>query len=135
MVHIESFDSPEDMSEFIATLDPRLHPAQRALTFGQPWVHFIDAKAGLIGYGRVLPEDAQNEDMLTDGMLRSEIWTSEDPWPLETYAWRGGVWPIEERLFDALKAADWNMHDLDVGMQLLLSIAHAQWVAHQRSTR
>lgn len=151
MVHVQSFDSAEEMFAAMAQAtedaNARLAPHQRDLTFGSYWVRFYDVTERIIEFGRVFtldeipfePEDGypvevQRQEMIENterGYLYSEANSILGTENGDTH--RYNAWPIEQRLFDMAKAVDWKIDDLDDTGKLLLEIAYAGFRAHMRS--
>lgn len=147
-----TFDSTEEMIEFLRERAAEAHAgmadAQRGITFGDKWIRYIGE--GQAEFGHVLPI----ETIAMNGLESGESWADvveyvahvgnrfsqgfltgiassalDDEEHGETH--KHSVWPIEDRLYDAAKAVDWDVTRLDEAMRLLVRIAFAQQHAHE----
>ena len=142
MSDIRVFDSMEEMHEWMArqteAANDNLHPVQRDLTWGSYWVRFVDVRARIVEFGRVLTHEEAAErwgeepgldENMERGYLYSEAHSLMGSDIGDTHRWN--AWPIEERLFEAAKAVDWQIDRLDEAMKLLLEIAFRQRRVHE----
>lgn len=154
MVHVEAFNSTEEMVEYLRanskTALDGLHPVQAALTYGDHWVQFYDLDKRIIIFGRVVPleEVALNElhdgadwdstlatvmtfdGNLSNGMMYAESFSIEEVVGSYGNTHKAHAWPIEERLFDMAKEVEWDITKFDDTARVLLNIAFAGMKAH-----
>lgn len=128
-IHIESFDSPEEMAAWLAGIEKEreqvqqrtLAPEQTALTFGSHAIRFWD---GLTIFVEVptLEEQAKIEDPeVVDEVRRKEqqenmLWIkgySVDCIDGE-FGWnhRSVMWPITKDTFDSARSVHWDLDRL-----------------------
>lgn len=153
MVHIRSFDTPEEMQEYLRAAESKahegLHLAQRDISYGDYWVRFVDLDNRVIEFGRVhtLEEIASNlmgtddvthedaelhlatiETNLERGYMFGE---AHSPLGSETgLTHKAHVWPIEERLFNMAAEADWHIDRLPDSGRILLTEAFEAMRGH-----
>lgn len=145
-----TFDSHDDMTKYLTKIRQAakegLHPEQARLTYGDHWVEFVDVGARIVIFGRVHTLDevrdsehpdyvddivATTETDLVDGMMYGRAYSRLEPFGELGYTHKANAWPIEGRLFDAAKAAEWDIDALDEAGKVLLQIAYAAWRAHR----
>lgn len=154
MVHIETYDSPEEMREALrqraAHALAGLHSAQAALTFGDTWVRFVDIDNRLIEFGRIATENeirvsemragAQAEDAegvvetaraeLDEGYMYGIAYSLLNTGGEWGTTHKAHVWPIEDRLFRMAEEVEWKIDHLDDAGRILLELAFRQQRAH-----
>src|SRR5690349_13644211 len=154
---VMGFSSFEEMQEYMRKAAQQanegLHPQQRAIAYGDHWVQFADMGELIVIFGRVhtLEEIRQGEQRsgatpseadevaastaadLDQGYMFGTAYSVIEPTGELGTTHKASVWPIEERLFNAARQAEWNISELDEASKVLLTIAHAAFVAHKRS--
>lgn len=150
-MHIETFDSHEEMVTFLAERAREAHDglavAQQGLTWGSTWVQFYDVKRRHVVFGRVstyeevylaeseFPELVllDTERRLADGLMYGHAADKFNIAGEFGHTHKAHAWPIEDHVYAAAKAVDWDIDRLEVGHQLALNIAFVQWRDHVRS--
>lgn len=94
------------------------HPVQLALKPGDHWVSFEVLDQGVVIWGQV--------DEVKDEYLASTAYWTELPGGRREIVLRPRVWPIEERLFEMAREANWNHNRLEEIGRFLLNLAFAQ---------
>lgn len=149
-MEIHTFDSPEAMQNALAEMREKakagLHAEQDRITFDDCWVEFLDIGARLIIFGRVHTLDEvrkgeEEEDVdeivemttrdLESGLMYGVAYSIHEPTGELGYTHKANVWPIERRLLDMAREAEWRVDDLDETGRLLLEIAYSAYRAHR----
>jgi hypothetical protein len=155
VVHVESFDSTEEMVEALreraAHALAGLAPQQQTLTWGDHWVQFHDIENGGLVWGQVMTREdiARGElasdatwdevvravDKITDGLTSGYMYgRAHDRHNVEGdlgTTHKAHVWPIEERLFEAAREVDFDHRKIeDLAMRLLLDVAFRSMRVH-----
>lgn len=154
-MEIKTFSSHEEMSEWLKERAEAAHAglakAQADLTWGDHWVQFHDVNAAHIIWGKVSTREevalgellsrsdwdevvatvARTEASLEQGFMYGRAYDRYGPEGELGTTHKAHVWPIEERLFDAAKAAGWDHRNIeDEAMRFLLDLAYRQMRAH-----
>lgn len=154
-MEVHTFDSPEAMVEFMRNrteaANAMLAVAQRNLTWGSHWVQFYDIANHHLAWGRISTREEIIEREQAAGMTQVE--TAALIEHTESLLERGymygiaydrfnaegeygqthksQVWPVEARLFDAMRACGWDHRLLtSEDMRFLLDLAYRQMRAH-----
>jgi hypothetical protein len=151
VVHVIPFDSHEAMIEHLrranASLMADLAPAQQALTFGDHWVQFVDVAEKHFIFGQVYTlaetkrleleagateaEAAQVVEQtvsdLAHGLMYGIAYDHLNPQGEAGHTHLASAWPIEDHIFEAAQAADWQWDRLELGHRLALNIAFIQY--------
>jgi len=149
MVHVENFDTPEQMEARLATLretaNASLHPAQSALTYGDHWLRIADRKDNLVEFGYVLTHEeiVKSETdagtsmyetaqvigyvdlALEQGFLYGIARSRDNPEGEYGSTHKAHVWPIEPRLYEAAGTFGYDVTEFDEVASVLLQIALA----------
>jgi hypothetical protein len=159
---IVGFDSIQDAFDYMrkseTAANAGLHEKQKALTWGQYWVRFWDVASKTLIFGKVMTVEefaqaeaeaaAASKDPMALGEMEHEVaalrqrhgrgylfgycWSTIEPNGELGDTHQANVWPISEELFEAAKAANWVIDDLDQTAKVRLSNAYLEWGAHQR---
>lgn len=146
MTHFKGFESFDEMQQWMARqtelANDNLHPVQRELTWGSYWVNFALLSDRIVVFGRVDPlpeaddvetlaENQRIEAELERGYMFGRAYSMMSPEGELGDTHRFSVWPIEARLFEMAKAAQWDIDRLEPPGRALLEIAFAGWRAQQ----
>ena len=158
-MHVESFDSPEQMREYLRTAAEEahnsLHPAQRAITHGDTWVRFVDIANRVIEFGRVATlEEVEREaveagathDEAHEQMQRAEMAVANHYLYGKAYSryntpgeWghthKAHVWPCDPSLFVEASQVQWQIEMLPPSAKVNLEIAFRAMRGHVRGNR
>lgn len=128
-VHIESFDSPEEMADWLAEMQKTkgmvqqrvLAPEQEAITFGSHAIRFWDNLVIFVEVPTLEQQSAIEEAEVVDHIKAKEsrentLWIkgySVDCGDGE-YGWdhRSTLWPITEETFNRARAVHWSIDRL-----------------------
>jgi hypothetical protein len=128
-IHIESFDSPEEMSDWLAEMNKTravvqqrtLAPEQEAITFGSYAVRFWEE---LVIFCEIptLEEQAKVEDVEVIDLIREKEAQENMLWVKGYstvcvdgefgYNHRSVMWPITKDTFDRARAVSWSIDRL-----------------------
>lgn len=149
MVHIETFDTPEQMEARLADLreaaNRDLHPAQQAMTYGEHWLRIAEPTTNLVEFGYVFtPEEIRTiereygstpaeadaavryaEEARGLGFLFGIAHSRDNPTGAYGNVHKASIWPIEPRLFQAAARFDYDIEQFDEVASVLLQIALA----------
>jgi hypothetical protein len=144
------------MAQASLTAFENLHPAQQALTFGSTWVRFVDVRNKIIEFGIVTSlaaidrasEESESMNMEEKREARAEIINGIEVGYLYGWAYsrleprgvlgvthKSYVWPIEEHVLHAARAARWQYDNMSLAARINLEAARRGQLQHMRSRR
>jgi hypothetical protein len=148
---VMSFDSWSEMQEKLGKMrtaaNEGLAAAQKAVTYGDYWVRFY--KEFTI-FGRVMPLDeymasevslgappeeaeytaAHVQRAHDEGMMWGMAYSVLEPEGELGNTHRANLWPIEERVFNAARDAEWDPERFPEWVLILLQEAARAWRSH-----
>lgn len=152
-MEIIGFNSTEEMVEFLnkaaEDAERRLHPAQRAVTYGDYWVRFLPQREVEFGVVHTLEqiehaarENGSPDDEVAEVLRETEQYQNEEHkvfgrahihWQPDGelgYTHRLNLWPISEPVFLAAGEVGFNIWLMAPSAKLALEEAYVSYRAH-----
>lgn len=146
-MNVLRFNNAAEMQAYLiqaqADADASLHPAQRAITWGDTWVRFIDVAAQVVEFGRVFTQEevaeqevaagGTNDDVaqaVADATVRQQqgylfgvAFSIYNTMGEAGYTHKSNVWPIEGDVFDRAAERNWIARDMPMSAKINVEAA------------
>lgn len=161
---IRTYDSLDamltEMRQGEAYANAHLAPQQQRITFGDHWVRFLDIPGKVLIFGYVQTEAEITADEIACATPQEPFEEGELAYILDRtrnsqirghlygpchsvitpegelgFTHASHVWPITGELFQAARAAEWKIEDLDPTAKVWLSDTYLAWATHEDEQR